>query len=88
MHSVQSIWSEASCQRLTWMMCHWVSLIKFSLKQCKFMLSNSHCQEHYAISLCKWYHYNLIRSLKCSLIQKVSQKLIQDQELKRDTENS
>ncbi len=52
------------------------------------MSSDSHCQEHHAISLCKWYYYDLIKSLKYSLIQKVSQKLIQDQELKKDTENS
>jgi len=69
-------------------MCHWASSIKFSSKQCKLMSSNSYCQEHHATSLYKWYHYNLIKSLKCSLIQKVSQKLIQDQELKEDTENS
>jgi len=57
-------------------MYHWASLVKFSLKQCEFISSNSHYQEHHATSLCKWYHYDLIRSLKCSLIQKVSQKLI------------
>jgi len=69
-------------------MCHWASSIKFSSKQCKLISSDSHCQEHHATSLCKWYYYDLIRSLKYSLIQKVSQKLIQDQELEKDTENS
>jgi len=69
-------------------MYYWASLIKFLSKQCEFISSNLHCQEHHATSLCKWYHYDLIKSLKCSLIQKISQKLIQDQEFKKDTENS